>query len=181
MKGVIFNVVAEVVIDLLGEDAWDDLLDQAEAGGSYTSLGTYDDGELVAIAVAASKTLGITIDEVLLTIGEKGFDKLAGRHSHLLDKHESAHSFVLELNDIIHPEVLKLYPEANVPDFQTVEKSEDRLVFEYRSVRNMPALAVGLLRGACAHFGDVVEIAATESGDCHVISIDFLERARKAA
>ena len=43
MKGVLFNVVEDVVTDVLSEDAWDDAVDRSGASGAYTSLGNYDD------------------------------------------------------------------------------------------------------------------------------------------
>ena len=43
MKGIIFNVTERAVTELLGEDAWDDLLDDAGLEGDYTALGTYAD------------------------------------------------------------------------------------------------------------------------------------------
>ncbi len=41
MKGMIFNLLEEVVTAEYGEDTWDVLLDRSGAGGAYTSLGSY--------------------------------------------------------------------------------------------------------------------------------------------
>ena len=49
MKGIIFNVTEKAVTELLGEDAWDDLLDDAGLDGDYTALGTYADEDLLAL------------------------------------------------------------------------------------------------------------------------------------
>ena len=48
MKGVIFNVIEEVVGDLFGDETWDDLLETAEVDGAYTALGNYADTEPVS-------------------------------------------------------------------------------------------------------------------------------------
>ena len=34
MKGVIFNLLEEAVVDQFGDDSWDDLLDAAELEGA---------------------------------------------------------------------------------------------------------------------------------------------------
>ena len=39
MKGIIFNILSEAVVQAFGEDEWDDVLDAAGVDGAYTSLG----------------------------------------------------------------------------------------------------------------------------------------------
>ena len=41
----------------------------------------------------------------------------AVRYPQFFEPHDCTRSFVLTLNDIIHPEVRKLYPGADVPEF----------------------------------------------------------------
>ena len=50
MKGILFNVVEDVVTEAMSEDAWDDVVDAAGVDGSYTSLADYPDSDLAAIA-----------------------------------------------------------------------------------------------------------------------------------
>ena len=54
VKGVIFNILEEVVSTQMGEDAWDGLLDAAGLEGAYTSLGSYPDAEILALVSAAA-------------------------------------------------------------------------------------------------------------------------------
>jgi hypothetical protein len=58
MKGLLFNIVEEAVIDRWGEAAWDAVLDDAEVSGAYTSLGSYPDADLLAIVGVASRARG---------------------------------------------------------------------------------------------------------------------------
>src|SRR5438874_2247890 len=44
MKGVVFNLLEEIVVREHGEETWDLLLERAGLGGVYTSLGNYPDG-----------------------------------------------------------------------------------------------------------------------------------------
>lgn len=166
MKGVIFNVAAEAIIAFGGEDLWDELLAAAGLDGAYTSLGSYDDGELGALVAAAADKLGLSIEETTEFIGERVFPGLAGRHKNLVAEHDDTVSLLCALNDVIHPEVLKLYPDASVPDFTTLERDGKHLKLLYRSARNMPALAAGLIRGAANLFDEdvAIEITATDDG-----------------
>ena len=65
----------------------------------------------------------------------------------------------MTLNAIIHPEVRKLYPGADVPEFSFDASTEDLLVMGYRSRRRLCGFAEGLLEGAGDHYGESVRIA----------------------
>ena len=54
----------------------------------------------------------------------------------LFEPHDSTRSFLLTLNDIIHPEVRKLYPGADVPEFD-FDFRAGMLVMGYRSTRKL--------------------------------------------
>ena len=51
MKGVIFSAVQSAIERNFGDAIWDQIIDDAELSGAYTSLGNYDDAELVATAI----------------------------------------------------------------------------------------------------------------------------------
>ena len=65
MKGIIFNLVEEVVTNDHGQDAWDDILASADVDGAYTAVGSYSDDELLAIVGAAAAATGLSEDDVL--------------------------------------------------------------------------------------------------------------------
>jgi hypothetical protein len=156
MKGIVFNLFEEVVRRTYGEDTWDDLLDAANLGGSYTSLGSYDDRDLFRLADAASQRLKMPTYDVVRWLGREAIPLLAQKYPALFDAHTDTRSFVLALNDIIHPEVRKLYPGANVPAFTYDTSSPDVLGMTYQSPRRLCAFAEGLVEGAAAHYGESV-------------------------
>ena len=41
MKGVVYHLLEEAVVEKFGADIWDDLLDDTGVAGAYTSLGNY--------------------------------------------------------------------------------------------------------------------------------------------
>lgn len=59
MKGVIFNLVEDIVTEANGPDAWDDLLEAAGLEGAYTALGSYGDDQLFALVDAAASASGL--------------------------------------------------------------------------------------------------------------------------
>jgi hypothetical protein len=154
VKGIIFNLAEEVVTETHGADAWDELLDASGVEGVYTSLGSYPDDELHRLMKAGADAFDTTPHDVLRAIGAVAMPRLAARYPEFFEPHTSARSFTLTVNDIIHPEVHKLYPGADVPQFDFDESDPDELVITYRSARKLCALAEGFLEGAAAQYGE---------------------------
>ena len=99
-------------------------------------------------------------DDVVSWFGRNALPLFAVHYPQLFEPHDSTRSFVLTLNDIIHPEVRKLYPGADVPEFDFAFR-EELLVMGYRSPRKMCSFAEGLLLGAADHFGERADDRAT--------------------
>lgn len=158
MKGVIFNLAEQVVSDGFGADAWDDILDASGLEGAYTSLGSYPDSDLEALVTASAARLGVPPDVVVRTIGEGAMPLLAQRYPEFFAPHTSTRPFLLTLNDIIHPEVRKLYPGADVPEFGFEVLADGGLLLQYRSRRKLCALAEGFVTGAATHYGETVSL-----------------------
>ena len=158
MKGIVFNLLEEAVVSAHGEIAWLDLVELAAGRGSYSSLGSYPDEELLAIVTHASAVLGLSIPEVLQWFGKAAMPLLAERFAGLFELHRNSRSFVLSVNDMIHPEVRKIYSGAACPHFHFAEQDDGRLIVAYQSQRQLCHLAHGFILGAAEHFGDTVEI-----------------------
>ena len=158
MKGIVFNLLEEAVTDAHGADAWSDLIDAAGVSGIYTSLGSYPDEEVLALVQAASAALGIGTGDVLRWFGRTAMPLLSERYGSFFEGHPSARSFILSVNDIIHPEVRKLYSGAGCPHFHFEDDPDGRLLVGYRSPRQLCQLAHGFVEGASDHFGESAEI-----------------------
>ena len=159
MKGIVFNLLEQVVSRDYGEETWDDLLCAAGLVGAYTSLGSYPDQDLGTLVGAASRSLGLPADDVVRWFGREALPALAEAYPAFFSPHADTRSFLLTLNDIIHPEVRKLYPGADVPEFDLEARPDGSLRMGYRSHRRMCAFAEGLIEGAAAHFGQHVAIS----------------------
>jgi hypothetical protein len=177
MKGVVFNLLEEIVVREHGEETWELLLDRAGLDGVYTSLGSYPDGDLMALVAVAAEALALPADEVVRWYGRHALPLLAARYPALFEPHAGTRAFVLTLNEMIHPEVRKLYPGAETPAFEFDASDPKRLVMEYHSSRRLCAFAEGLLLGAGDHFGETLAIEQPEcmnrGDDRCLIAIDF--------
>ena len=71
MKGVIFSAVQSAIERNFGDATWDQIIDDAELSGAYTSLGNYDDAELVAIITGAPDDTGEGLAERLRWFGKE--------------------------------------------------------------------------------------------------------------
>ena len=158
VKGIIFNLLEEVVTQEFGEDTWDQLLEAAQVDGTFTSLGNYPDADLFKLVGAASAALKQPPDAIVRWFGVKALPLLAKKYPAFFDKHPSTRSFILTLNGIIHPEVRKLYPGADTPDFEFDTSSPEVLVMIYRSKRKLCSLVEGFAEGAADHFDEAVRI-----------------------
>ena len=159
MKGVVFNLLEEVVVREHGPDTWDRLLDGAGLDGAYTSLGNYSDEEMRALVTTAAAALGLTNGDVLRWFGVRAMPVLAERYPALFAGHRSARNFILSVNSIIHPEVRKLYAGASCPFFHFREGDNGGLRMEYHSARKMCDLAHGFVEGAASIYKEQVTVS----------------------
>jgi hypothetical protein len=159
LKGIVFNLLEQMVSRDHGEDTWDDLLSTAGLMGAYTSLGSYPDEHLGKLLTAASETLDVPAQDVVRWFGREALPLLAQAYPGFFTPHTDTRSFILTLNDIIHPEVRKLYPGADVPDFDFDAPPDGTLRLGYDSHRKMCAFAEGLIEGAAAWFDEQAAIS----------------------
>jgi hypothetical protein len=158
VKGIVFNLLEDAVTRAHGENVWDDLLETAGLDGAYTSLGTYPDLHLTGLVEAASAATGMPPQATIRWFGREAMPALAAANPGFFDPHDDVRSFLYTLNDIIHPEVRKLYPGADVPTFGFTTAEDGTITMRYGSPRRLCAFAEGLIEGAAAHFGQTVAI-----------------------
>jgi hypothetical protein len=162
LKGIMFDLLEATVSTAYGAHVWDDLLERTGLTGAYTTLGNYSDGELVALIGALATHTRHSDQETLRWFGRSAMPSLARTYPEFFAGHDDTRTFVGTLNDIIHPEVRKLYPGADVPTFGFHTSDDGSITLRYGSPRRMCALAEGLIEGAAAEFGQVVRIEQPE-------------------
>ncbi|MCB0933541.1 MAG: heme NO-binding domain-containing protein [Mycobacterium sp.] len=158
MKGVIFNLLEDVVTNTYGDRTWDELLEQADLDGVYTSLGSYDDAELMDLVAKAGSALSMSDDDVLRWFGRQAIPEMVERWPAFFAAHQSTLPFLLTLNSVIHPEVRKLYAGAYCPHFDFTSPPDGSLLMGYRSPRKLCGLAHGFILGAGDHYGETLTV-----------------------
>lgn len=133
MKGVVFNLLEQVVTDDLGADAWDDVLEAAGSDGVYTAVGTYEHDDFLRLIGATATRKEQEVDDVVRWFGRKAVPLLFDLYPTFFEPHASTDSFLRTLNDVIHPEVRKLFPGAYAPEFDVAERSDGAIALGYLS------------------------------------------------
>ncbi|HEX9712483.1 MAG TPA: heme NO-binding domain-containing protein [Actinomycetota bacterium] len=159
MKGIVFSLFEQVVTADRGEEAWDSVLDEAGSTGAYTAVGNYPDEDFMRLVEAAAGVLAQPPDETVRWFGRGALPLLAERYPSFFEGHESTRAFLLTLNNVIHPEVRKLFPGSYAPEFDFDDTDPDQLVLGYVSHRNLCSFGEGLILGAADHFGERVELS----------------------
>lgn len=159
MKGIVFTEFLDLVEEKFGLQTVQELIDKVptETNGSYTAIGTYNHQEMFALVHKLSEISNIAIPDLLELYGEHFFGVLKENYPHfLLEK--DLFIFLNSIDNYIHPEVHKLYPDAELPAFEAKILDEKEMVLQYSSKRKMFDFAVGLLRGAAKHFNNEIKI-----------------------
>jgi hypothetical protein len=137
MKGIVFDLLEQVVSNEFGEETWDGLLERSGVEGAYTSLGSYPDEELYRLIGAASATLKLPADDVVQWFARRALPLMACKFPEFFQPHRGTRSFLLTLNDVIHPEVRKVFPGADVPTFDFDSSDPQKLIMFYNSKRQL--------------------------------------------
>lgn len=170
MKGMVFTEFMEMVDVEFGPEFAERMLEASHlpSGGIYTAVGTYDHTELLALVSQLSRETGTPVADLVRHFGRYLFGRFVSAYSHFFVGVESTFQFLEQVDDHVHVEVLKLYPEAELPKFTSQRLDERRMVFDYRSSRPFADLAEGLIQGCAQHYGDRLRIERepllTESG-----------------
>ena len=159
MKGIVFTEFLELVEDKFGLGVVQRIIDECEldTDGVYTSVGTYSHKDMFKMVGKLSEIKGIPIPDLLNIYGEYFFNTLSNDYPQFMETSD-LFSFLDSIEKYIHPEVLKLYPEAELPSFESEIKSEKEMMLNYMSSRKMSDLAIGLIQGASKYFDEKVEV-----------------------
>lgn len=160
MKGIIFTTLNQMVEEKFGLEFWDKVLLDAKppSEGIYTAGAFYSDAELFAIIGSISKISNIPVPDLVRSYGEYLFEKLAVYFPELVPQSASLKEFLQSIDRVIHVEVRKLHPNAELPSLQYEDPAPDQLVILYKSPRKLCMLAEGLMKGAAQHFNEKINI-----------------------
>jgi hypothetical protein len=174
----------EMVEARMGLDMLDRIITEAELpnDGAYTSVGTYDHAELVRLVGALSNATGLSTSELIYMFGEQLFHRFSVNYPALFGDAAigTAFDFLSRIDGVIHVEVRKLYPDAELPKLVCERPSPNELTILYSSPRGFGDLAAGLIAGCIKHFNEPIRVTRTnlEKEDaCHRVRFDLVREA----
>lgn len=160
MKGIVFTEFLEMVEERHSPELADEIIDACELAndGAYTSVGTYDYREMIALVGALAERTGVDASELTRAFGQHLFGRFLAQFPAFFEDTDSAFSFLYSVESHIHVEVLKLHPDAELPSFDWQELPDGRVAMVYRSSRPFADLAEGLIQGCGEHFGETLAV-----------------------
>ena len=166
MKGILFTEFLELVENEFGLGIVQRIIDecQLETDGVYTSIGTYSHKDMFKMVGKLSEIKEIPVPELLTIYGEYFFTTLSKDYPRFMEQ-SNLFPFLDSIEKYIHPEVLKLYPGAELPTFSSEMKNENEMLLNYMSSRKMSDVAIGLIKGASKYFKEDVEIFKVSEED----------------
>lgn len=154
MKGIVFTEFIDMIEQVHGDEFADRMLTESEleSGGIYTAVGTYPFSEMVTMLTWLKSETGATMGELQSTFGKFIFGTFLTNYQSFFDRAETAFDFLESIEKHIHVEVRKLYPDAELPTFETKLLSDSVLEMIYKSERKMSSFAEGLIEKTLVYY-----------------------------
>lgn len=183
MKGVIFAIFEDFVVENFGVDTFETLLEDCPHTAKEPFVGpkSYPDQWIFDLVTAACARLSVDPDAAVFSFGKYAFGGLTKRYPNFLEGVTHPRQLLLLVHDIIHVEVKKLMAGATPPNlfYDNVDGDPTKLTLHYESSRGLCRLLEGLLVGAGEHFGVTIEYeqtCCTRKGDARcTYELNFLQ------
>jgi hypothetical protein len=160
MKGIVFTEFIEMVEDVFSPEIVDQIINDTEldSDGAYTSVGTYDHHEILAMVTRLSELTSMPVDDLVQAFGKHLLNRFTELYPVFFKEVDDTFSFLDTIESHVHIEVLKLYPDAELPTFSIDHADGKTLIMSYKSTRPFAMLAKGLIKGAAEHFSEKISI-----------------------
>ena len=172
MKGIVFTEFLEMVEERFSLEVVDGIIERAAlpSGGSYTAVGTYPVEEMGRLVTELSAATGAPVPALLHAFGKHLMTRFTQGFPQFFADSTDALGLLERVENVIHVEVKKLYPDAELPSFECTREGPDRVVMVYRSPRRLSDLAAGLIEGCAEHYGEALDVTRDDlSGDGQIV------------
>lgn len=173
MKGIIFTEFMEFAEKSYGLETVDEILDSSGSQGAYTAIGTYPPAELVGMFVSLGEKSGTPVPELLVAFGKWLFGSLAKAYPQYTAQVGSTFELLSQIENHIHVEVLKLYPDAELPEFEHEFSDPNTMLLTYQSARGLGDLAYGLILACVEKFGEEMDVEQIDLSDGQKTRVQF--------
>lgn len=175
MKGIVFTEFLEMVEHTYGYAQVDQIIEKSDLAskGVYTAVGTYEHQEMVQLITHLSTDTSTPVPNLLRAFGQYIFGTFLTSYPAFFEATPTAFDFLESIEHHIHVEVRKLYPDAQLPNFETRRLGDNQLEMIYTSDRHMSDFAFGLIEKTMAHYQEKASIS-TEAHPSNKDSVIFL-------
>lgn len=165
MKGIVFTELLEMVESQFGVAVVDQIIqpDELTSKGVFTSVGTYPYLDFLTILQHLSLKTGLSIPDLEKAFGQYLAGSFTKLYASLFEKFSCTFDLMIHLDSYIHQEVIKLYPDAEMPSFDVVERRETELEMIYRSHRKMFPFAEGLMQATENYYQEEIQLVVLEN------------------
>jgi hypothetical protein len=183
MKGLVFVELLAMAEDAFGEDVVDDVIERAQlpSGGAYTAVGNYPCDELMTLVRGFSQNSGIAAPELQRLFGHWMMNSFVRHYPDFFVGRTGSLDMLAAIEDEIHVEVRKLYPDADLPNFDVVRPDPHSMQMTYRSPRPLADFCHGLIEGCVTHFSETAQIDRKDRITAEKTEADFSIRIRTGA
>lgn len=160
MKGIVFVELISMAEAAAGETLVDELLDALDlpSGGVYSTVGRYSCSELFAIVGALSTRLETPADELQRQFGHWMHGMFVKNYPDFFKGKTGSFEMLDAIEREVHVEVLKLYPDAELPRFEAERLCDRTMTMRYRSPRALGPFCRGLIEACVEHFNETAQI-----------------------
>lgn len=170
MYGIVNQAIQGLILDSYGVEKWQEILKDSKVDvENFSNKGIYPDKITYDLAASASKVLGVSIDEVLLSFGKYWVLSVANVKYNSLLKTGGSYAFEFLKNlPNFHSRVMLYYPDIEPPEFQVEEVDSRTLIMRYFSFRSgLSYFVKGIVLGLGEFFGneivcELIEVTETQ-------------------
>jgi hypothetical protein len=163
MKVIIACCLCEL-LETFGNEKWRDVMENAGLESKYALLAKEEvpDEDVYKLIEATCTVLGISMEQAAEAFGGYWMTVFAPKvYPSYLNRANSAKDFVVMLPGL-HKYATENIPNAHPPRLELDWLDDDTLILTYNSHRPLIDLAIGLLKGVGAYYGDSLDVKGLE-------------------
>lgn len=176
MKGIVFVELLNMAENMLGESVVDAVIEACDlpSEGAYTAVGDYNCSELMALIQGFSTATALPGDALQRLFGQWMLKSFVRYYPDFFRANNGALSMLESIEGEVHVEVRKIYPNAELPTFQTHRPDQGSLLMAYSSPRALSSFCLGLIEGCLDHYDTKAEITEHDRSVPGLTQTDFM-------
>lgn len=159
MKGHIFNLLEQFIVEVSSEETYEEILESCEfiTQEPFVRPGSYPDEDLAEIVNKTVEKLGISLKDAHYGFGKWIFPHLMKMAPPEVLNYQTPKEILLALDYIHMVEVKKVIPDAEPPRFYCTDTGPNTLDMVYSSPRGMFDIVDGVLASLEEYYSAKIE------------------------